>query len=123
MEKQNKRVNKITTTHSIYLEFILHYIYQNYILLYCKGHIQMTSNYNNLNVVTKSYTLNKITTTHSIYLEFILGYSYKMLKIYLKNKPGKKIQPSMSYYKQLRLTTFIADIQISCYRMHFNEIR
>ena len=26
MEKQNNRVNKITTTHSIYLEFILHYI-------------------------------------------------------------------------------------------------
>ena len=25
MEKQNNKVNKITTTHSIYLEFILHY--------------------------------------------------------------------------------------------------
>ena len=83
MEKQNNRVNKITTTHSIYLEFILHYI-QNYFLLYCKGHIQMTSNNSNINVETKTNTLNKITTKHSIYLEFILGYNKKMLKIYLK---------------------------------------
>ena len=82
----------------------------------------MTSNNSNINVETKTNTLNKITTTHSICSEFILGYSYKMLKIYLKNKPGKKIQPSMSYYKKLRLTRFIAIIRISCYRMHFNVI-
>ena len=25
-EKQNNRINKITTTHPIYLEFLLHYI-------------------------------------------------------------------------------------------------
>ena len=40
-----------------------------------------------------------------------------MLKIYINNKPGKKIQASMSYYKQLRLTKFIADIQIYSYKM------
>ena len=82
----------------------------------------MTSNNSNINVETKTNTLNKITTTHSISSNFILGYRYKMLKIYLKNKPGKKIQASMSYYKQVRLTRFIADIRISCYRMHFNVI-
>ena len=64
-------------------------LYQNYILLYCKGHIQMTSKNSNINVKTKTNTLNKITTKHSICSEFILGYSYKMLKIYPKNKPGK----------------------------------
>ena len=82
----------------------------------------MTSNNSNINVETKTNTLYKIITTHSICSEFILGYSYKMFKIYLNSKHGKKIQPSMSYYKQLRLTTFIADIRISCYRMHFNII-
>ena len=82
----------------------------------------MTSNNSNINVETKTNTLNKITTKRSICSEFILGYNYKMLKIYLKIKPGKKIQPSMSYYKQLRLTRFNADIRISCYRMHFNVI-
>ena len=39
-----------------------------------------------------------------------------------KPLPKTKIQASISYYKQLRLTRFIADIQISCYRMHFNDI-
>ena len=82
----------------------------------------MTSNNSNINVETKNNTLNKITTTHSICSEFILGYSYEMLKIYLNNKPGKKIQTSISYYKHLGLTRFIADIRISCYRMHFNVI-
>ena len=70
----------------------------------------MTSKNSNINVKTKTNTLNKITTKHLICSEFILGYNYKMLKIYPKNKPGKKIQPSMSYYKQLMLTRFIADI-------------
>ena len=28
----------------------------------------------------------------------------------------------MLYYKQLGLTRFIADIRISCYRMHVNDI-
>ena len=82
----------------------------------------MTSNNSNIKVRTKTNTLNKITTKHSICSEFILGYNYKMLKIYLEIKPGKKIQPSMSYYKQLRLTRFNVDIRISCYRMHFNVI-
>ena len=52
----------------------------------------MISNNSNINVETKTNTLNKIITTYSICSEFILGYSYKMLKIYLKIKPGKKIQ-------------------------------
>ena len=82
----------------------------------------MTSNNTNINVETKTNTLNKITTKYSICSEFILAYSYEMLKIYLNNKPGKKIQLSMSYYKQLKLTRFIAHIRISCYRMHFNDI-
>ena len=71
---------------------------------------------------TKTNTLNKIITTHSIFSEFILGYSYKMLKIYLKNKPGKNIQATMSQYKQLRLTEFIAVTQISCKYNIINKI-
>ena len=52
----------------------------------------MISNNSNINVETKTNTLNKIITTYSICSEFILGYRYKMPKIYLKIKPGKKIQ-------------------------------
>ena len=49
-----------------------------------------------------------------------------MLKIYLNNKPGKKIQPSMSYYKNLGLTRLIADIYESavteCTLMSFVDL-
>ena len=61
-------------------------LYQNYILLYCKGHIYMTTNSSNINVQTKTNTLNKIITTHSVCSKFIQGYSYKIFKIYLKRK-------------------------------------
>ena len=67
-------------------------LYQNYILLYCKRHIYITSNNNNINVQTKTNTLNKIITTHSVCSKFIQGYTYKIFKIYLKRKPTKKIQ-------------------------------
>ena len=83
MEKQNNRVNK-NHNNTFNILGIHTTLYQNYILLYCKGHIQMTSNNSNINVETKTNTLNKITIKHSICSEFILGYSYEMLKIYLK---------------------------------------
>ena len=94
MDKQNKKENEITTTHSIYLEFILQDLllihesaaikctlmtFVDLVDLYCEGHIQMTINNSNINVETETNTLNKITTTHSICSEFILGYSYKMV--------------------------------------------
>ena len=45
---------------------------KNYLLFYCKGHIQMTSNGSTINVKTK--TLERITKLHSIHLEFTLQY-------------------------------------------------
>ena len=41
-------------------------LYQNYTLLYCKGHIYITSNNRNINVQTKTNIVNKITTTDSV---------------------------------------------------------
>ena len=122
INKKTKQQSKQNSNNTFNISRIHITLYKNYILLYCKGHIQMTSNNSNINVEIKTNTLNKITTTHSICSEFILGYTYKMLKIYLKIKHGKNIQASMSYYKQLRLTRFIADIRISCYRIHFEVI-
>ena len=53
------------------LEFILQYI--TYQLLYCKGHIQMTSNHSNVNVeIEKINKVNKITTLNLTNLEIIL---------------------------------------------------
>ena len=40
-------------------------LYQDYILLYCKGHTQMISNHSNINVETKSNTIKQRMTTHS----------------------------------------------------------
>ena len=50
--------------------------YQNYILLYCKGRFQVTSNNTNINVDMKRIMVNKIKTTHSICSQFILDYRY-----------------------------------------------
>ena len=47
-------------------------IYHTYLLLYCKGHIQMTCNDSTINVETKSDRVNKITKLHLIHLEFTL---------------------------------------------------
>ena len=63
----------MTKLHSIYLEFTLQYITLTS-LLYCKGHIQMTSNDSNINVEIKGGRMKKMTKLHSIYLEFILQY-------------------------------------------------
>ena len=49
-------------------------IYHTYQVLYCKGHIQMTSNKSIINVETKNNRINKMTKRHSIYLEFTLLY-------------------------------------------------
>ena len=49
-------------------------IYNTYILLYCKRHIQMRSNDSIINVETKHNTVNKMTKLHSIHLEFTLQY-------------------------------------------------
>ena len=50
-------------------------IYYTYQLLYCKTHIQITSNHSNENVETKiDNRVNKMTTFNSIHLEIILHY-------------------------------------------------
>ena len=89
MEK-TKQLSKQNHNNTLNILRIHTTLYQNYILLYCKGHILMISNKSNINVQTKSNTVNKITTTHLICSKFIIGYDYKMLKIYLKN--CKKLQ-------------------------------
>ena len=53
------RINKITKLdliHFKYLHYNIHYItiYHTYLLLYCKGHIQMISNDSIINVETKN---------------------------------------------------------------------
>ena len=59
-------------------------ICHTYPLLYCKGHIQMTSNASNINVEIKGDIMKKMTKLHSIYLEFTLQYitltTYYMVK-------------------------------------------
>ena len=53
---KNSRVNKIAyNTLRIYIT-----IYHTYILLYCKEHIQITSNDSIINVLTKNSRVNKI---------------------------------------------------------------
>ena len=50
-------------------------LYHTYWLLYCKGHIQITSYDSNVNVETeKNNRVNKKTTLNSIHLEIILHY-------------------------------------------------
>ena len=49
-------------------------MYHTYMLLYCKGHIQMTSNDSIINVETKNNRMNKMTKRHSIHIEFTLLY-------------------------------------------------
>ena len=80
----------------------------------------MTSNNSNINVETKNNTVNEMKKKHSVSSEFIIDYTYKMLKIYLKNKPSKKLKPLLviDTQSQLVLTKFIADIGITSYRMH-----
>ena len=46
------RVNKMITLHHLYLESYA-ILYHIYLLLICKGHIQMTSNHSTINVETK----------------------------------------------------------------------
>ena len=66
-------------------------MYQNYILLYCKGYIQISA-YKNINVEMKNNTANKITTTRSITSKFILEYRYNILKIQVEKQLNKKIR-------------------------------
>ena len=47
-------------------------LYHTCQLLYCKGHIQMSSNDSIINVVTKNYIMNKMTKLYSIHSEFTL---------------------------------------------------
>ena len=60
------------------IAFNIHKMYftinHRYLLLYCKGHIQMMSNDSNINVVIKNNRVNKMTKLHSKHLEFTLQY-------------------------------------------------
>ena len=49
-------------------------MYHTYLLFYCKGHIQMTSNNSTINVQRKNNRVNKRTKLDSIHLEFSLQY-------------------------------------------------
>ena len=49
-------------------------LYHTYVLLYCKGHIQITSNHSNINVKTDKIKVNKMTILNSIHLEIIPHY-------------------------------------------------
>ena len=73
--EKNNRVNKITITHSIYFQLILHNI-KIFNLLHFKGHTQMISNRTKHKYENKSNIVNKIIQTHSITSKFILEYSY-----------------------------------------------
>ena len=83
MWKQKNKVNKMAKLHSVHLEFIIT-IYHTYLLLYCKGYIQMTSNDSTINVEGNNNRVNKMTKLHSIHLECILQYitltSYYIVK-------------------------------------------
>ena len=56
----------MTTLNSIHFEIIQHYI-KIYLVLYCKGHIQITSNHSTVNVETKNNRVNQFTTVNLIY--------------------------------------------------------
>ena len=49
----------MSTSNSIHLGLILHYIYYTYILLNCKAHIQTTSNYSTIDVEKENSGVNK----------------------------------------------------------------
>ena len=49
-------------------------LYIAYFLLYCKGHIQITSNDKKLIVVTKNSRVNIMTKLHSTDLNFTINY-------------------------------------------------
>ena len=62
---------------SIHLEYLHLNIYYTYLLLYCKGHIQMTSNDITINVKTKkTIRMNKLTNLHSIHLKLHYNISH-----------------------------------------------
>ena len=59
----------MSTSHSIHLGFILHYIA---LTDYCKTHIQMTSIYSTIDVQRENNKVKKMSTSHSIHLGFLL---------------------------------------------------
>ena len=64
----------MTMLNSIHLQIILHYITLTTII-YCKGHIQLTSNHSNVNVkINKNNRVNKMTISNPIHLQIILQY-------------------------------------------------
>ena len=75
--KENDKI--IFNTLRIYIT-----ICHTYLLLYCKGHIQMVSNDRTINVETKNNRVNKMAKLHLIHLEFTLQYitltSYYIVK-------------------------------------------
>ena len=46
-------------------------IYHTYMLLNCKGHIQMMSNDSTINMKTKNNRINKIIKLHLIHLDYL----------------------------------------------------
>ena len=60
-KQKNNRVNKMIIKFNTLTNYTT--LYHTYLLLYCKGHIQITSNHSNGNVETKKNNrVNKMTT-------------------------------------------------------------
>ena len=57
----------MTTLNTIHVYYTA--LYHTYQLLYCKGHIQITSNHSNVNVETKNNRVNKMITLNTIHLK------------------------------------------------------
>ena len=62
----------MTTLNSIQVYTTLYHTYK---LLHCKRHIELSSNYRNVNVeINKNNRVNKMTTLNLIHLQIILHY-------------------------------------------------
>ena len=57
MDKENNRVKNVKVTFNTLRTYIT--LYHTYQLLNCKGHIQMTSNYNTIDVEKENNRLQK----------------------------------------------------------------
>ena len=81
VETENIRVKNVNVTFNTVRIYTT--LFDTYLLLYCKGHIQMTNNYSTINVETENSRVKNV-NPHSIHLEFILHYitltSYYIVK-------------------------------------------
>ena len=80
MLKQKKIVKVTFSTLRIYTK-----LYQSYKLLYCKGHIQMTSNHNTIHVKKEKYRVKNCNITFNLLKIYTtLYHTFKLL--YCKDK-------------------------------------